>query len=78
MEYETVREFLTDIKKKFGGEDKETVKVIELKRLEQEQKTMKEFRRAVRGSRYEGRPLVEEFKRSINRMICQRLMESEW
>jgi len=77
LEYETVREFLTDIKKKFGGGDKETVKVIELKRLEQEQKTMKEFRRAVRGSRYEGRLLVEEFKRSINRMICQRLMESE-
>jgi len=31
--YKIAEEFLTDIKKEFGGEDKETVKVAELKKL---------------------------------------------
>jgi len=35
LEYETVREFLADIRKEFGGENEESVKVAELKRLEQ-------------------------------------------
>jgi len=34
LEYEITGEFLTDIKKEFGGGDKETVKVAELKRIE--------------------------------------------
>jgi len=38
---------------------------------------VQEFRRAGRESRYEKRPLVEEFKREINAIICWRLMESE-
>ncbi len=38
-------EFLADIRKEFGGEDKEIVKVAELKRLEQEEKTMEELYR---------------------------------
>jgi len=82
LEYENIGEFLADIRKEFGGGDKELVKVVELRRLKQERKTMKEFvqefRRAARGSKYEGRPLVEEFKRGINATIYQRLIESEW
>jgi len=38
---------------------------------------VQEFKRMKRGSRYKGRPLVEKFKRGINIMIHQRLMESE-
>ena len=38
---------------------------------------MQEFKRAARGSEYEGRPLVEEFKRGINRGIRRKLMEAE-
>jgi len=57
---------LADIKKKFEKEDEETVKVVKLKRLEQEGRIIKEFvqefRRAARGSKYKGRPLVKEFK----------------
>jgi len=34
LEYEITGEFLTDIKKEFGGEDEEGVKVAELKRIE--------------------------------------------
>ena len=74
LEYEIVGEFLVDIRKEFGGGDKESVKVAELKRLEQEGKMMEEFvqefRRAARKSGYEGRPLVEEFKRGINTIKC--------
>jgi len=82
LEYKIVKEFLVEIKKKFGGEDEETVKVVELKRLEQGGKTMEkfiqEFRRVARESGYKRRPLVEEFKRDMNRMICQRLIKLEW
>ena len=34
LKYKMVKEFLVEIKKKFGGRDEETVKVVELKRLE--------------------------------------------
>ena len=82
LEYKLVGEFLTTIKKEFGEEEEESVKVVELKRLEQREKTMKEFvqefKRAVRGSGYEGRPLVEEFKRGINEAIRKKLIETEW
>ena len=38
---------------------------------------VQEFRRAARGSGYERRLLVKEFKREINVTICQRLIELE-
>ena len=66
IEYETTEEFFTSLRKEFGGGEKESVKAAELRRMEQGGKTMKEyvqeFKRTVRGSGYEGRPLVEEFK----------------
>ena len=43
LEYKTAEEFLVDIRKKFGEEDKKEVKVTELKRLEQEEKMIEEF-----------------------------------
>jgi len=43
IEYELVGKFLTKIKKKFREEDKKSIRVVELKRLEQESRTMKEF-----------------------------------
>ena len=81
LKYEIADEFLVDIRKEFRGEDKETVKVAELKRLEQEGKTMEEFvqefRRIARKNGYKRRLLIEEFKRGMNRVIYQRLIESE-
>jgi len=66
LDYETVREFLADIRKKFSRKDKESVKVVELKKLEQGEKIMEEyiqkFRKATKKSNYKGRFLVEEFK----------------
>ena len=38
---------------------------------------IQEFKRAVRGSGYKGRTLVEEFKREMNRAIRRKLMEAE-
>ena len=38
---------------------------------------VQEFKRAARGSGYEGRPLIEEFKRGINGGIRRKLMEAE-
>ena len=38
---------------------------------------VQEFKRAARGSGYEGRPLVEEFKRGMNGRIRRKLMEAE-
>jgi len=73
LEYENVGEFLADIRKEFGGGDKELVKVVKLRKLEQESKTMEkfvqEFRRVAKESKYEGRLLVEEFKRGMNGII---------
>jgi len=81
LEYELVGEFLTAIKKEFREEEKESVKVVELKKLEQGgrimEEFMQEFKRAVRGSRYEGRPLIEEFKREMNGMIRRKLIKAE-
>ena len=38
---------------------------------------VQEFKRVTRGSRYEGRPLVEKFKRGMNGEIRRKLMEAE-
>ena len=38
---------------------------------------VQEFKRAARGSRYEGRSLIEKFKRGINGGIRGKLMEAE-
>jgi len=81
IEYETAEEFFTNLRKEFGGGEEESVKAAELRKLEQGGKTMEEFvqefKRAARGSGYEGRPLVEEFKRGMNGGIRRKLMEVE-
>ena len=43
MKYETTEEFLTDIRREFREGDKKSVKVAELKRVEQESRTAEEF-----------------------------------
>jgi len=81
IEYESVGEFLMAIKKEFGGGDKESVKIAELKKLEQGERMMEEFvqkfKRAARESGYERRLLIKEFKRGINGGIRRKLMETK-
>ena len=38
---------------------------------------MQEFKKVARGSGYEGRPLIEEFKRGLNGAIRRKLAEAE-
>ena len=81
IEYETVEEFLISLKKEFGGGEEESVKAVELGKLEQGGKMMEEFvqefKRTARGSGCKGRPLIEEFKRGMNGGIRRKLMEAE-
>ena len=59
-----IEEFLANLKE-FGERDNE-MKIVKLKKVKQESRTMEkfiqEFRRAVRGSGYEGRLFVKKFK----------------
>jgi len=81
IEFELVGEFLAEIRKEFEGGDEESVKVAELKKIEQGGRMIEEFvqdfKRVARGSSYEGCPLIEEFKWSINSSIRRKLMEAE-
>jgi len=57
QEYIIVREFLTDLKKEFDRENNKIIKVEELKKVEQKNRTMKksiqEFRRIAKENEYE-------------------------
>jgi len=81
IEFESAGEFLAEIRREFGGGDEESVKVAELKKIEQGERTMEEFvqdfKRVARGSSYEGCPLIKEFKWSMNSSIRRKLMEAE-
>jgi len=81
VEYKTVEEFLSSLKKEFGEGGEELVKVAELRKLEQGGRTIEEFvqefKRVARGSGYEGRPLVEEFKRGMNGSIRRKLIKAK-
>ena len=81
IEYETAEEFLMSLRKEFGGGENEVVKVAELRKIEQEEKTMEEFvqefKRVARRSGYKNRLLMEKFKREMNGEIRRKLMEVE-
>ena len=72
---------MISLKKEFSGGEEKSVKVAELRKLEQGGRTMEEFvqefKRAVRGSGYKGRLLIEEFKRGMNGGIRRKLIEAE-
>ena len=77
----TEEELFTKIQQEFGEFDEKSRKVDELRVLEQGGRTVdeyvQEFKRAARGSGYEGRALVEEFKRGLSGTIRRRLAEAE-
>jgi len=81
IEFESAGEFLAEIRKEFGGGYEELVKVAELKKIEQEGRTIEEFvqdfKRVARGSGYKGHLLIREFKQGINGSIRRKLMEAE-
>ena len=79
LKYTMISEFIADLKKEFGGGDDETMKVAELKKVEQENRTMEKIvlklRKAAKESGYKRRLLVEKFKQRMNRIIKRKLIE---
>jgi len=80
-EVETVEELFEKMREEFREFDKESRKADELRLLVQGPRIcdeyVQEFRRAARGSGYEGRALIDEFKRGLNGTIKRKLAEAE-
>jgi len=78
---ETMEELFEKMREEFREFDKESRKADELRLLTQGSKTcdeyIQEFRRAARGSRYEGRALINRFKEGLNGTIKRKLAEVE-
>jgi len=80
-EVETMEELFKKMREEFGEFDEESRKADELRLLVQGPRTcneyVQEFKRAVRGSGYEGRVLINKFKRGLNGMIKRKLAEAK-
>jgi len=81
LEVESVEQLFTKIKNDFGEISEEKRKIEQLRIIEQEKRTydkyVQEFKKVTRGTGYERRPLIEEFKRGLNRGIRKKLAEAE-
>jgi len=80
-EVESVEQLFTKIRNDFGKTLKKERKIKQLRTIEQGgricDKYIQEFKKVTRGSGYEGRPLIEEFKRGLNERIRRKLAEAE-
>ena len=80
-EVETMEELFEKIREEFGEFDEESRKADKLRLLVQGPKTcdeyVQEFKRAARESGYEGRALIDKFKRGLNGTIKRKLVEAE-
>jgi len=80
-EVESVEQLFTKIRNDFGETSEEKRKIEQLRTIKQEEKTcnkyMQEFKKVARESSYERRPLIEEFKKELNRSIRRKLVEAE-
>ena len=78
---ETMEELFKKMREEFGEFDKESRKADELRLLVQGPRTcdeyVQEFKRAAKGSGYEERALIDEFKRGLNGTIKRKLVEAE-
>jgi len=81
-EVETMEELFEKMREEFGEFDEESRKADELRLLVQGSRTwdeyVQEFKRAARGSGYERRALIDEFKRGLNGTIKRKLAEVEF
>ena len=80
-EVELVEQLFTKIRNDFGEISEEKRKIEQLRIIEQEERTynkyVQEFKKVTRGTGYERRPLIEEFKRGLNGGIRKKLAEAE-
>jgi len=81
LEVKSVEQLFTKIRNNFGETSEEERKIEQLRTIKQRGKTydeyVQEFKKVTRGSSYEGRPLIEEFKRGLNGSIRRKLAEAE-
>jgi len=80
-EVESVEQLFTKIRNDFGETSEEERKIEQLQTIEQGSRTcdeyVQEFKKVTRESSYERRPLIEEFKRGLSRVIRRKLAEAE-
>jgi len=80
-EVESVEQLFTKIRNNFGETSEEERKIEQLMTIEQGGRTcdkyVQEFKKVARGSSYERRPLIKEFKRGLNGTIRRKLAEAE-
>jgi len=80
-EIETVEVLFKKIRDEFGETSKEERKIEQLRTIEQGERMyneyIQEFKKVARGSSYEGRSLIEEFKRGLNGTIRRKLAETK-
>ena len=80
-EVEMVEELFKRIQNKFRETMEKERKVEQLRIIEQGKRSwdeyVQEFKKITRGSGYKGRPLIEEFKRGLNRAIRRKLAKAE-
>ena len=78
---ESAEQLFTKIRNDFGETLEEKRKIEQLRTIEQGERTydeyMQKFKKVTRGSGYEERPLIEEFKRELNGSIRRKLAEAE-
>jgi len=80
-EVKSVEQLFTKIRNDFGKTSEEERKIEQLRTIEQGERTcneyVQEFKKVTRGNGYEGKPLIEEFKRGLNGSIRRKLVEAE-
>ena len=76
-----MEKLFTKIRNDFGEMSEEDRKIEQLWTIEQGGRTcnkyVQEFKKIARRSGYEGRPLIEEFKRGLNGAIRRKLAKAE-
>jgi len=80
-EVESAEQLFIKIRNNFGEISEEERKIEQLRTIEQGGRTcdeyVQEFKKVARGSGYEGRPLIEEFKQGLNGAIRRKLAKAE-
>jgi len=80
-EVESAEQLFAKIRNDFKETLEEERKIEQLRTIEQRGRTcnkyIQEFKKVTRGSGYEGRPLIKEFKRGLNGAIRRKFAEAE-
>jgi len=78
---ESAEQLFAKIRNDFRETSEEERKIEQLRTIKQGGRTcdeyVQEFKKVTRGSGYEGKPLIEEFKRGLNGAIRRKLAEAE-